>query len=204
MFGLATWGARWSFGEPVAEELDPDLLMWWLHRRLDTTNLPRPRFIVFVPFTDHPRRYWIVVEDEASICLADPGFDVDVILRTDRQALYRAYLGRNSLNDAQRCGEIDVAGSKQAVRALFDAFQQSPVAQIVAASSARHPATLVQRSGGLRGHDSWATTPAPCGHGPCRYVREVRDISRVIGRCENRRFIAPTAAVVSLPLVRST
>lgn len=136
VFGLATWGARWSFGEPVEEELDPDLLMWWLHRRLDTTNLPRPRFTVYVPFTDHPRRYWIVVEDEASICLADPGFDVDVILRTDRQALYRAYLGRNSLTDAQRCGEIDVAGSKQAVRAFFDAFQQSPVAQIVAASSA--------------------------------------------------------------------
>jgi DNA-binding HxlR family transcriptional regulator len=135
VFGLATWGARFTFGEPKAEELDPDLLLWWLHRQLDTTDLPRPRFTVYVPFTDHPSRYWIVVEDEASICLVDPGFDVDVILQTDRAALYRTYLGRNSLADAQRRGEVEVTGSRMAVRAFFNAFRQSPVAGIVASES---------------------------------------------------------------------
>lgn len=135
VFGLATWGARWTFGEPAADELDPDLLLWWLHRRLDTTGLPRPRFTVYVPFTDHPRRYWIVVEDEASICLADPGFDVDVTISTDRPALYRTYLGRASLADAQRRGEIQMTGSRSAVRAFLNAFRQSPVAQIVATES---------------------------------------------------------------------
>ena len=44
MFGLARWGARWAFGDPEPEELDPDLLLWWLHRRLDAEKLPRPRF----------------------------------------------------------------------------------------------------------------------------------------------------------------
>jgi DNA-binding HxlR family transcriptional regulator len=135
VFGLATWGARWTFGEPTPDELDPDLLLWWLHRRLDTTELPRPRFTVYVPLTDHPSRYWIVVEDEASICLADPGFEVDVTLRTDRAALYRTYLGRTSLVDAQRRGEVEMTGSQKAVRAFFDAFRQSPVAQIVATES---------------------------------------------------------------------
>lgn len=135
VFGLATWGARWTFGEPAADELDPDLLLWWLHRRLDTTGLPRPRFTVYVPFTDHPRRYWIVVEDEASICLADPGFDVDVTISTDSPALYRTYLGHTSLADAQRRGEIEMTGSRSAVRAFFNAFRQSPVAQIVATES---------------------------------------------------------------------
>ena len=94
------------FGEPDADELDPDLLLWWLHRQLDTADLPGPRFTVYVPFTDHPSRYWIVVEQEASICLVDPGFDVDVTVRTDRPALYRAYLGRTSLR-APRSGGLD-------------------------------------------------------------------------------------------------
>jgi len=135
VFGLATWGARWTFGEPMADELDPDLLMWWLHRQLDTTDLPRPRFTVYVPFTDHPSRYWIVVEDEASICLADPGFEIDVTLRTDRAGLYRTYLGHISLADAQRRGEVEMTGSQKAVRAFFNAFRQSPVAEIVATES---------------------------------------------------------------------
>lgn len=135
VFGLATWGARWAFGEPTPEELDPDLLLWWLHRQLDTTHLPGPRFTVFVPLTDHPRRYWIVVEDEASICLADPGFEVDVTMRADRATLYRTYLGRVALSDARRRGDVEITGSRAAVRAFFDAFNQSPVGAIVAAES---------------------------------------------------------------------
>ncbi len=135
VFGLATWGARWTFGEPMANELDPDLLLWWLHRQLDTTAFAPPRFTVFVRFTDHPSRYWIVVEDDASICLADPGFEVDLTLRTDLAALYRTYLGRVSLADARRRGDVEVSGSRQAVRAFFAAFRQSPVAEIVATES---------------------------------------------------------------------
>src|SRR3954451_16131082 len=78
VFGLATWAARWTFREPEPDELDPDVLLWWLHRRLDASRLPDPRFVVHVTFTDDPKRYWIVVEGDASLCLSDPGFDVDL------------------------------------------------------------------------------------------------------------------------------
>lgn len=131
VFGLATWGARWMFGEPAADELDPDLLLWWLHRQMDPTNVPGPRFTVYVPFSDHQKRYWIVVEDTASLCLADPGFEVDVTVRTDRASLYETYLGRRSLSEAQRGGSLSLDGSQVAVRAFFEAFGQSPVAGIV-------------------------------------------------------------------------
>ena len=136
VFGLATWGARWTFGEPSETELDPDLLLWWLHRRIDPANIPGPRFVVYVPFTDHPNRYWIVVEHEASLCLADPGFQIDVTLRTDRAALYQTYLGHESLADAKRTGTIKVEGPRSSVQAFFRAFRQSPVASIVHAESA--------------------------------------------------------------------
>jgi DNA-binding HxlR family transcriptional regulator len=146
VFGLATWGARWTFGEPTETELDPDLLLWWLHRRLDPTKLPGPRFVVYVHFTDHPTRYWIVVEQDASLCLADPGFEIDVTLRTDLSALYRTYLGHASLSNARRAGTLGVDGSRASVRAFFEAFRQSPVATIVNTESATG-APIGRRSG---------------------------------------------------------
>ena len=135
VFGLATWGARWTFGDPVEEELDPDLLLWWLHRRMDTSGIAADRFTVFVRFSDHPKRYWIVVEEEPSLCLADPGFDVDVSVLASLAALYRTYLGNVSLSDARRNGDVELRGSAPSVRAFLDAFQQSPVSEIVAAQS---------------------------------------------------------------------
>ncbi|MCU1456540.1 MAG: transcriptional regulator [Actinomycetia bacterium] len=134
VFGLATWGARWTFGEPEPEELDPDLLLWWLHRRLDPGKLAGPRFTIAVTFTDHPKRYWIVVERDASLCLADPRFDIDVSVRTDRSTLYRTYLGHVPLAEAHRSGGLELTGSRASVRSFIDAFQQSPVASIVAAT----------------------------------------------------------------------
>lgn len=135
VFGLATWGARWTFGEPDPGELDPDLLLWWLHRRLDPSNLPHPRFTIAVTFTDHAKRYWIVVDHDASLCLADPQFDIDVTVRTDLKTLYRTYLGHVTLAEAHRAGQIELTGSKSAVRLFIDAFHQSPIASIVSAES---------------------------------------------------------------------
>ena len=137
VFGLATWGARWTFGEPEPEELDPDLLMWWLHRRLDPSKLPGPRFTISVNFSDHPKWYWIVVDHSASLCVADPRFEVDVAVRTDRSTLYRAYLGKVPLAEAHSTGRVELTGSKTSVRTFIGAFQQSPVASIVAAETAQ-------------------------------------------------------------------
>ena len=50
-------------------------------------------------------------------------------------SLYRTYLGRVSLADARHCGDIELTGCRQAVRAFFNAFRQSPVGQIVATGS---------------------------------------------------------------------
>jgi DNA-binding HxlR family transcriptional regulator len=135
IFGLAAWGARWAFGEPEPEELDPDLLVWWLHRRLDASKLPDPRYVIFIDFTDHPKRFWIVVEDEPSLCLSDPRFEVDLTLRSDRSTLYRTYLGHQTLSSASRAGDLDLVGSRAAIQSFLRAFHPSPVAGIVAAAT---------------------------------------------------------------------
>jgi DNA-binding HxlR family transcriptional regulator len=135
VLGLAAWGARWTFGEPEPEELDPDLLLWWLHRRLDPEQLPDPRFTVAVSFADHPKRYWIVVERDATLCLAEPRFEIDLVLRATRRALYRTYLGHVPLSTAHRRGDVELVGGRAAVRAFMAAFRPSPIGDIVAEAS---------------------------------------------------------------------
>jgi hypothetical protein len=85
-----------------------------------------------VDLRDDPKRYWIVVEDEASLCLTDPGFDVDLTLHSGLSTLYQTYLGHQSLRDALGDGQLDLSGSRTATRSFIDAFQSSPVAAIVA------------------------------------------------------------------------
>lgn len=135
VFGLAEWGAAWAFGDPEPDELDPDLLVWWLHQRLDPGEEPRRRFTIHVQFRDHQRQYWIVLENDASVCLSDPGFAVDVTIRATLAALYRVYVGRTTMRAARRDGEVELVGSTAAVRRFGQVFRPSPVAEIVAAAT---------------------------------------------------------------------
>jgi hypothetical protein len=98
-------------------------------------QLTGPTLMIFVNFTDHPKRYWIVVDHDASLCLADPRFDIDVTVRTDRSTMYCVYLGHVPFSDAHRAGRIELAGSRASVRRFIDTFQPSPVASTIATES---------------------------------------------------------------------
>ncbi len=47
---LVGWGARWAFGEPDPTELDPVLLLWWMHGRIYRDRLPAQRVVVQFDF----------------------------------------------------------------------------------------------------------------------------------------------------------
>lgn len=134
VFGLADWGARYAFGDPRPEELDPELLMWWMHRSIDTSSLTR-RAVIQVEIADQRRRYWLVLEPgDASVCYTDPGFDIDAVLAGDLPTLYRMWEGEIELLDAVRAGDIDLTGTRWVVRGLPDWLRASPVASIVRAA----------------------------------------------------------------------
>lgn len=129
LFGLGEWGARWTFGEPDPHELDADLLVWWMHTRLDTSSFPGARHVLNLLFRDDPRRYWIVVEHGTpSVCSADPGFPVDVTIRADVASLYQVWLGRIPLAHAQRTGRVEFAGPPALTRRMSEVLRLSPVA----------------------------------------------------------------------------
>jgi DNA-binding HxlR family transcriptional regulator/putative sterol carrier protein len=132
VFGLGEWGARWTFGDPSPEELDPDLLVWWMHQRLDTSPLPGKRHVLHVRFTDDPSRYWIVIERGVpSVCLTEPGFDVDVTVTADLATLYEVWLGRLPVRDAVKQGRLEFEGPTALTRRMTTVFQLSPIAEAV-------------------------------------------------------------------------
>jgi DNA-binding HxlR family transcriptional regulator len=134
VFGLGEWSARWQFGDPRERELDPDLLMWWVHERLDFSPLPDRRIVLGFRFRDVSRRFWIVKDAAGpSVCSADPGYDVDVQVESDLVLLYKVWLGRTDLRAALRDGSLTFTGPPALVRRMPDVFQLSVVAPAVAA-----------------------------------------------------------------------
>ena len=136
VFGLGEWGARWTFGDPDPVELDAQLLVWWMHTRFDTSGLPGRRQVFHVRFTDDRRLFWIVIEAGApSVCLADPGFEVDVTITADVGSLYQVWLGRLPVKEAIRSGRLRFEGPGALTRRMPAVLQLSPIADVV--SSAR-------------------------------------------------------------------
>lgn len=136
VFGLGAWGAEWQFGDPRAQELDPQLLMWWVHGRIDFALLPDRRLVLEFRFPDVSDRFW-VVRDQAgpSLCTFDPGFQVDATVVGDLPVLYQVWLGRLPLARVLKDGRVRIEGQREVVRALPQALQLSPVAELVANSS---------------------------------------------------------------------
>lgn len=134
VFGLADWGARYAFGDPRADELDPEVLMWWMHGRIDTGTLTR-RANIEIRINDRRRTFWLVVEPgDASVCYTDPGLEVDAVLASDLATLYRMWEGEFELLDAVRAGTIELTGPRWVVRGLPEWLKLSPVAEYVRAA----------------------------------------------------------------------
>lgn len=138
IFGLAEWGARWAFGEPRADELDPTVLMWWIRAGIDPGRLidaapggERAVLHVRVPDAGRSRFWFLATPGDVSLCFTDPGFDVDVTLESPLGVLYQIWLGALALPDAVRSGRVTLTGPREAVRRLPGALKLSPAAPYV-------------------------------------------------------------------------
>lgn len=126
---LGNWGAKWAFGNPEPEELDPVLLMWWMRRRVQRERLPHRR--VVAQFDFHGQRtgtYWLVMQPaEVSVCLQHPGFGVDLLVTADIAACYRVLFRRLTLADALHAGLIELDGPTSLVRGFPTWWEWFPV-----------------------------------------------------------------------------
>lgn len=109
---LGDWGQRWANVEIGEGNLEPDLLIWDMHRRLDGDRLPEGRAVVQLDLTGaRSKSYWLVLErPAASVCWTDPGFEPDLVVSADTVALHRIWMGKLDLPLALRDGLIKLDG----------------------------------------------------------------------------------------------
>jgi DNA-binding HxlR family transcriptional regulator len=130
---LGSWGVRCAFGEPRLEELDPVLLMWKIHQRINREVLPEKRTVVEFDFTGpRPHRAWLVMQpSEVSVCATPPGFDSDLIVRADLGFFYRLWLGYVEYDVAVRSGAVIVNGPPALARDFPRWLMWSPMSRFV-------------------------------------------------------------------------
>ncbi|QGG41880.1 winged helix-turn-helix transcriptional regulator [Aeromicrobium yanjiei] len=133
IFGLAEWGARWAFGEPREDELDPTVLMWWIRAGIDPDVWGQRRTVLHVVLSEGRRtRFWFVVDrGDVSLCFTDPGYDVDVLVEAPLGVLYQVWEGLLDLRTAARDGLVRLSGRRDVLLVLPEALLFSPVAPLV-------------------------------------------------------------------------
>lgn len=136
---LGHWGVRWAFGDPRPEELNPVLLLWKIHQRIQRQLLPPTRTVVEFDFRGRGgRRLWLVLEPrEVSVCLRPPGFDNDLSVRAELAVFYRVWLGQLDYDTAVRSGAVVVEGPAALARAFPRWLMWSPMARHVRAERER-------------------------------------------------------------------
>jgi DNA-binding HxlR family transcriptional regulator len=133
---LGAWGQRWVNRDIGPDDLDPSLLVWDMRRRIHQERLPARRVAVQIDFVG-PRHgsYWLLLEpSEVTVCVTDPGFDVDLLVTADTVALHRVWIGRLSFGAAVRDGLITLDGPREVARAFptwlaLSSFASIPLAR---------------------------------------------------------------------------
>lgn len=112
---LGVWGHRWVRSDLSKDDLDPSLLVWDIHRNLDTAFFKGKLNVLKIEFTDYMsklRNWWIVIRgDEVDVCIKDPGYDVDLTISGDVKTLTAVWMGDTTLMKAMRSKQITVSGS---------------------------------------------------------------------------------------------
>ena len=117
---LGDWGKRWADIEVGPNNLDPDLLIWDIHRRLDGDQLPDRRVVVQIDLRGaHEKSYWLILErPKISVCWTDPGFEADLLVEADSVALHRVWVGQLDLTRALREELLTLDGPSDLCRAF--------------------------------------------------------------------------------------
>jgi DNA-binding HxlR family transcriptional regulator len=122
--GLGTWSREWLKREISAEEADPALLMWDVRRSIRLDRLPGERVVTFFRYRDAEegkRAWWLVAEPAgADLCFTDPGFQIDLQVDAEAQAMAEVWVGRVELGTAMRSRRVRVTGPDHLVRSMPD------------------------------------------------------------------------------------
>jgi DNA-binding HxlR family transcriptional regulator len=140
----AIWGMRWTRGGKMSKaELDVELLMWDMRRRIQPEFLPPAGCIIQVRFKDLKkleRNWWVVVsEGEVNMQNTAPEGDVDLLMQSDLRTLTELWLGDLTLRTALAQRRLMLKGWPLLIRSIEDWLPLAHYANIRPASLAPMP-----------------------------------------------------------------
>jgi DNA-binding HxlR family transcriptional regulator len=131
-FGI--WGQRRIEAELSLQHLDVQLLMWDMHRNLNTTPMPARRSVVQFAYPKLPaaqRLWWLLVDPKEGVdlCSVDPGFDVDLYVSVDLRTMTAIWMGLDTVRAAVASQRMMLTGSRQLATAMQSWLGLSPFAK---------------------------------------------------------------------------
>jgi len=131
---LGVWGQRWVRSDLSKKDLDPSLLMWDMHRNIDTSCFGDGRTVLRFEYVDYPtkmRLWWLVVTtDGVDICLKDPGHEVDLFVQANLKSMTEIWVGDLSVSKAKREKLIRVTGNSALNKSMASWIGCSPLAAV--------------------------------------------------------------------------
>lgn len=133
--GMARWAQKHIEAEIALEGKHAGSLMWKLHRRILTEEMPDGRNVVRFHFPDaegSKDTYWIVAEKGGGVdlCNFDPRLDPDLYVETGVSVLTGIYLGRRSLARELDEERIFFSGDSRLERNFLRWLPPSPYAEL--------------------------------------------------------------------------
>lgn len=131
---LGVWGQKFVTTEFEKYELDPTLLMWDIQRRIKTSFFPeKGRFIAEFYLRGAPRErrnWWLVIKDRSvELCVHHPGFEIDILINAQLNALTNAWMGVNTVDFALKENLLTLECKSKYVKSFKKWFLLSPFAE---------------------------------------------------------------------------
>ncbi len=134
ILGLGEWGMRWARGQMNDDELDVEMLMYDLQRRIDATQLPGGRTVIKFLFRSLPQfgHWWIVIEPDGTrvLCVHNPRVPVDIELITDLRTMSHVWTGDMDLRMAKDAGRLELKGNPILIRTISSWLRPGTFAHI--------------------------------------------------------------------------
>ena len=134
VMGIGVWGQRWVESGLSLSNLDPELLIWDMHRGLNIDPLPKKRLCLQFVFDNMPiakQNYWLLVDPETGVeaCYADPGHDVDLYAVSNLRTMTASWMGVDTVQKAADDSRLVLTGSREIASLMQEWLGLSPFAK---------------------------------------------------------------------------
>ena len=135
IMGIGAWGQRWVESELSLNNLDPELLIWDMHRGLNIDPLPKRRTCLQFMFNDLPedrQNYWLVVDPQSGVeaCYKDPGYEIDLFAECSLRTMTAIWMGLDTVKKAEVDGRMVLTGEREVVSCMQEWLGLSPFSTV--------------------------------------------------------------------------